>query len=129
MTLFCYRCCVAFEFFACVIPLFLYDNPCMRLSLLVRRVILALTVISYAVSGTLVADPIQIDVKTGTDVKDATDKNKQYELNIIGDVTVKASELKSVWDSYDELFCLSDYTISSEDGQSSLHFPEKTARG
>ena len=101
----------------------------MRLSLLVRRVILALTVISYAVSGTLVADPIQIDVKTGTDVKDATDKNKQYELNIIGDVTVKASELKSVWDSYDELFCLSDYTISSEDGQSSLHFPEKTARG
>ena len=44
----------------------------MRLSLLVRRVILALTVISYAVSGTLVADPIKIDVDTGTDVKDAT---------------------------------------------------------
>ena len=37
----------------------------MGLSLLVRRVILALTVISYAVSGTLVADPIQIDVKRG----------------------------------------------------------------
>lgn len=101
----------------------------MRLSLLVRRVILALTVISYAVSGTLVADPIKIDVEKGTDVKDATDKNKQYELNIIGDVTVKASELKSVWDSYDELFCRSDYTISSVDGQSSLHFSGQSRTG
>lgn len=122
-------CCVAFEFFACLILLFLYDNPCMRLSLLVRRVILAFTVISYAVSGTLVADPIQIDVKTGTDVKAATGIKEEYALNIIGDVTVKATELNSVWGTYDELFFGSDYTISSEDGQSSLHFSGKSRTG
>ena len=129
MTLFCYTSCVAFEFFACLILLFLYDNPCMRLSLLVRRVILAFTAISYAVSGTLVADPIQIDVKTGTDVKDATGIKEEYALNIIGDVTVKATELNSVWGTYDELFFGSDYTISSEDGQSSLHFSGKSRTG
>ncbi len=90
---------------------------------------MALTGISYAVSGTLVADPIWIDVRTGTDVKAASEKNKEYELNIIGDVIVKATDLKDVWDSYDELFCESDYTISSADGQSSLQFSGKSRTG